>query len=321
MAKARTKPELTIVREFDAPKELVFKAFATAEAMAEWWGPVEFPTTVIKFDFRPKGIFHYKMETPGGTWWGRFVYGQIQEPDLLEFTNSFSDENAGITRAPFAPTWPLEIFNRITFDEKNGKTILTLYGYPVNPTEEEIATFEAMQPGVQQGFNGTFDQLERYINAQFKLRKEFKKDTMARTSTYINFPGNTEEAFNFYKSVFKTEFNGGIHRFGDIPAQEGQPPVADNVKKMVLHIELPVTGGHILMGSDAPKEMGFTVNIGNNIHINLEPDSREEAKRLFDGLSAGGNITMPLQDMFWGAYFGSFTDKFGINWMVNVQNK
>ena len=88
-----------------------------------------------------------------------------------------------------------------------------------------------------------------------------------------------------------------------------------------MHIELPITGGHILMGTDAPETMGFTIIKGNNVNINLEPDTREETKRLFDALSAGGTITMELQDMFWGAYFGSCTDKYGINWMVNCSDK
>ncbi|MBI5857285.1 MAG: VOC family protein [Sphingobacteriales bacterium] len=143
---------------------------------------------------------------------------------------------------------------------------------------------------------------------------------MARVSTYLNFSNNTEEAFNFYKSVFGTEFEGGINRFGDMPPQEGMPPVSDDIKSLVLHVALPITGGYMLMGSDAPEQMGFKVNMGNNVYINLEPDTREEADRLFNALSAGGAVEMPMADMFWGAYFGSFTDKFGIKWMVNVQN-
>jgi uncharacterized glyoxalase superfamily protein PhnB len=90
---------------------------------------------------------------------------------------------------------------------------------------------------------------------------------------------------------------------------------------MVLHVELPITGGHILMGTDAPKEMGFSLTPGNNMHICIEPGSREEAKRIFEELSAGGQILMPLADMFFGAYFGQLTDKFAINWMINYQNK
>ena len=144
---------------------------------------------------------------------------------------------------------------------------------------------------------------------------------MARVSTYLNFASNTEEAFNFYKSVFGTEFNGPIARFGDIPAQEGMPPLSDADKNLVMHIELPITAGHVLMGTDAPKSMGFSVSFGNNTHINLEPDTKEETKKLFDGLSAGGKVTMDLQDMFWGAYFGSCTDKFGVQWMFNCVAK
>jgi PhnB protein len=90
---------------------------------------------------------------------------------------------------------------------------------------------------------------------------------------------------------------------------------------MVLYVELPIVGGHILMGTDAPKEMGFTLTSGNNMHICLELETREEADRLFSELSVGGNITMPMADMFFGAYFGEFTDKFGINWMINYQEK
>ncbi|UTA70380.1 VOC family protein [Emticicia sp. 21SJ11W-3] len=153
------------------------------------------------------------------------------------------------------------------------------------------------------------------------LRRQNKTNNKARVCTYLNFAGNTEEAFLFYKSVFRTDFVGkGIQRFGDIPAVPGNPPVADAVKNMILHVELPITAHHILMATDAPKEMGFTLTLGNNMHISIEPDTREEAKRIFDELSAGGVVSMPLEDMFFGAYFGSFTDKFGINWMINYQN-
>ncbi len=145
---------------------------------------------------------------------------------------------------------------------------------------------------------------------------------MARTSTYLNFPRNTEEAFNFYRTVFGGDFgNDGIARFGDIPAMEGATPMAETDKNLVMHIELAITGGHILMGTDAPESMGFNVRMGNNVYINLEPDTRAETKRLFDALSAGGKIEMELQDMFWGAYYGSCTDKFGVQWMFNCTEK
>ena len=145
---------------------------------------------------------------------------------------------------------------------------------------------------------------------------------MARTSTYLNFSRNTEEAFNFYKSIFETEFSGnGIARFGDFPPPEGAPQLADEDKNLIMHIELPVLGGHILMGSDAPESLGHHVNVGNNIHIMLEPDTKAETKKLFEAISAGGKITMELQDMFWGAYYGNCTDKFGVQWMFNCSEK
>lgn len=144
---------------------------------------------------------------------------------------------------------------------------------------------------------------------------------MARTSTYLNFPRHTEEAFHFYQGVFGGDFTGGgIARFKDIPVMEGVPPMDPADQDLVMHIELPITGGHILMGSDAPESMGFTVHEGNNVHINLEPDTREETNRLFTALADGGKITMELQDMFWGAYYGSCTDKFGVQWMFNCPN-
>ncbi|RTY94981.1 VOC family protein [Flavobacterium sp. GT3R68] len=145
---------------------------------------------------------------------------------------------------------------------------------------------------------------------------------MSRVSTYLNFPRNTEEAFLFYKSVFGGEFGrGGIARFSDIPPAENMPPMAEEDLNLVVHIELPILGGHILMGTDAPESMGFKVNAGNNVYINLQPDTRMETKRLFNALSKGGEITMELQDMFWGAYSGSCTDKFGIQWMFNCVAK
>jgi PhnB protein len=144
---------------------------------------------------------------------------------------------------------------------------------------------------------------------------------MARVSTYLNFAGNTEEAFNFYKKVFGSEFDGGINRMKDVPSQEGQPPLSEADKELVMHVALPILGGHVLMGTDATESMGFKVQFGNNIYINLEPDTREETERLFNLLSEGGKIEMELKDMFWGDYFGSCVDKFGVQWMFNCTQK
>lgn len=140
---------------------------------------------------------------------------------------------------------------------------------------------------------------------------------MSRVSTYLNFPRSTEEAFVFYRDVFGTQFDGEISRMGDVPTMEGQPPIADEDKNLVMNVQLPILGGHVLMGTDAPESMGMTVTFGNNQHLNLEPDTRAETEVLFTALSDGGVVTMPLQEMFWGGYFGSLTDRFGVQWMFN----
>ena len=136
---------------------------------------------------------------------------------------------------------------------------------------------------------------------------------MATLNPYLNFPGNTEEAFNFYKSVFGGEFTM-IQRFSDTP--NGAQMSAEDAKK-IMHIGLPIGKGNTLMATDAVEGMGHTLTFGNNTQLSLEADSKEEAEKLFNGLSAGGKVEVPLSDMFWGAYFGMWTDKFGVKWMVN----
>jgi PhnB protein len=145
---------------------------------------------------------------------------------------------------------------------------------------------------------------------------------MASVSTYLNFFRNTEEAFNFYKTVFGTGFQGnGIMRFRDIPPVDGAPPLPEADLDLVMHVTLPILGGHLLMGTDAPESMGFRLKQGNNVYINLEPDTRAETERLFKALSEGGTVEQELQDMFWGDYYGSCRDKFGVQWMFNCAAK
>jgi PhnB protein len=144
---------------------------------------------------------------------------------------------------------------------------------------------------------------------------------MAKVSTYLNFPRTTEQAFAFYKSVFKTEYAGPIMRFGSNPACNTDQPMREEDKNLVMHVALPILGGHMLMGTDAPESMGFTLKQGNNVYINLEPDTRGDTDRLFKALSEGGKVEMAPQEMFWGDYFGSLTDRFGTQWMFNCRSK
>ncbi len=137
---------------------------------------------------------------------------------------------------------------------------------------------------------------------------------MAKFHTYLNFPGNAEEAFEFYKSVFGGEFASAT-RFKDLPMEGVTIPEADQNKMM--HIGLVVGDGAYLMASDALESLGQNLIQGNNVYVSVSPESREEADKIFNGLSEGGEIEMPIADQVWGDYFGSFKDKFGVGWMVN----
>jgi PhnB protein len=140
---------------------------------------------------------------------------------------------------------------------------------------------------------------------------------MARMDPYLNFDGNAEEAFNFYKSVFGGEFSA-VNKMSEAPGMEKLP---DNEKNRIMHISLPIDANNTLMASDTMPSMGHQLTVGNNVQICISPTSREEADRLFNGLSAGGTVEMAMQDTFWGAYFGNFKDKFGINWMINFDSR
>ena len=139
-----------------------------------------------------------------------------------------------------------------------------------------------------------------------------------KVNPYLNFDGKSEEAFNFYKSVFGGEFLGNVSKMSDAPGTENLP---EDEKNRVMHIALPIGNGTVLMASDIVPSMGHVLNQGNNNYISIHPDSKEEADRLFNGLSEGGQVEMPIEDQFWGDYFGSFKDKYGVGWMVNYNSE
>lgn len=139
---------------------------------------------------------------------------------------------------------------------------------------------------------------------------------MTQVNVYLNFNGNCEEAFNFYKSVFGGEFSY-IGRFKDMPPQEGMPPMPEDMGNKIMHVSLPVSKETVLMGSDTGGEWAPSFVQGNNFSISIGTDSKDEADRFFNELSKDGKVTMPMNNTFWGDYFGMFADKFGINWMVS----
>lgn len=155
--------QFSMSREFKAPLELVFEAFTKAEALTKWWGPVEAPIDVISLDFRPGGIFHYRMNGHQ-IYYGIFHYTEIEAPRRISWINSFANEKGEIIKAPFAGIdLPKEIRNTITLSEKNGITTLLLQSEAINATENEIKTFITMTESMQQGFGGTLNQLEKYL--------------------------------------------------------------------------------------------------------------------------------------------------------------
>jgi uncharacterized glyoxalase superfamily protein PhnB/uncharacterized protein YndB with AHSA1/START domain len=296
--------EIKISRILNAPIELVWEVFINPDHIAQWWGPTGFSNTIHTMDIKPEGDWILTMHGPDGKdYYNTAVFKEIVPHQKIVYEHT----NVHWFRAT------------IEFESQGEKTLIKWQ--MLFESEKQLAqvvkTFNA-----DVGLTQNVDKLEHYLQTRIHLYKNQKTTTMSRVSTYLNFPGNTETAFNFYRSVFGGEFGGnGITRFGDTPHPEGAPPMSEADKKLIIHVELTILGGHVIMATDAPASMGFKVEPGNNMHINLEPDTRQETKKLFDGLSKNGKITMELQDMFWGAYFGSCTDQFGVNWMFNCTEK
>ncbi len=141
---------------------------------------------------------------------------------------------------------------------------------------------------------------------------------MTTVNIYLTFPGNCEEAFNFYKKVFKGDFDY-FSRFGEMPDGTCEKPVPESEKEKIMHVSLPISKETVLMGSDSSEAFGQVTNAGNNFSISVSTDTKDEANRLFAELSEGGQITMPMGETFWGSYFGMLIDRFQIQWMVSIE--
>ena len=180
--KESTDCDFVIARTFDAPRDLVFKAWTEPERMKHWWGPKGFTSPACKLDLRPGGMMHYCMRSPDGReMWGKFAYREVVVPERLVYINSFSDAEGGLTRHPMSPTWPLELLTTATFEEHSGKTTLTIrWGLLPSATEPERKTFNEGHSSMQQGWTGTLDQLTAYLekatqeNWDLVLTREFE---------------------------------------------------------------------------------------------------------------------------------------------------
>lgn len=302
---------VSIKRRFSAPVDLVWQAWTNPDILDQWWAPKPYHIQTKSMDVRPGGTWLYAMISPQGEkQWCKAEYTQVAAGESYTYRDNFCDA-AGQVQDSF----PNSVWHTV-FSAFEGATQVEIR---IQYTSLEVLE-KVIEVGFKAGFTDSMRNLDQYLEAAFKLRRQNKPNNRGRVCSYLNFDGETEAAFLFYRSVFQTEFIGrGIERFEDIPPESGHPLIAEAIKKMVLHVELPITGGHILMGTDAPKEMGFSLNRGNNMHICIEPETRAEADRLFTALSEGGKVTMPMADMFFGAYFGEFSDRYGINWMINYQ--
>lgn len=156
--------QIKVTHTFNAPLELVFKAFTESEHLKNWWGPKGWTFEVSKSDFRPGGVFHYSQKpADGNVMWVKFVYSEINAPKKIVYSSFFSDEEGNNVRAPFHENWPMETLNTITFNEDEGETTLTMIVVPVSPNEEEAKTFEDSKEMAQDGYSGTLNQLDEYL--------------------------------------------------------------------------------------------------------------------------------------------------------------
>jgi PhnB protein len=295
--------EIRISRLLNAPIDLVWEVWTDPEHISKWWGPDGFTNTIHSMDLKVGGEWNLTMHGPDGT----------------DFKNkSIFKEIVPHKKIVYEHVSTPKFMTSIEFESQGKKTLMNWHMLFESREQfvQVVKTFKA-----DEGLQQNVEKLNHYVQTQMTLRRDLKTSKAARVTTYLNFPGTTEEAFNFYRKVFCTEFNGSIRRFGDITPPEGMPPLSDRDKKLIIHAELPILGGHVLMATDSPESMGFKMEHGNNMHINLEPETRNETKRLYEALSAGGKVTMELQDMFWGSYYGTCTDKYGINWMFNFIEK
>ena len=164
MTSTDTTPVFTITRTFHAPRELVFRAWTQPEHLARWMSSAGMTQFSTSLDLRPGGVFHYGLRTPDGQQlWGKWVFREIEAPSRLVFVSSFSDAAGGFTRHPMAADWPLETLSTVTFTEQAGQTVLTLSAAPLNASESERQTFAGAVAGMDQGWGGTFAQLETYL--------------------------------------------------------------------------------------------------------------------------------------------------------------
>jgi uncharacterized protein YndB with AHSA1/START domain len=160
-----TQPIFTSGRIFDAPIALVWEALSKAEHLGHWWGPKDFTITVISFDFKPEGLFHYAMNLPDGSKiYGRFIYEEMIPTEKIIWRNAFADEKGNVIPAPFSADFPLEVRNTLTLTETNGQTHMHVTTTPIDASAVQKAFFESLTESMNEGYGGTWETLANYLN-------------------------------------------------------------------------------------------------------------------------------------------------------------
>ena len=243
--------EIKMSRLLNAPIELVWEVWTDPEHIKNWWGPNGFTNTISKMNVSAGGEWNLVMHGPDGTdYKNKSVFREVIKHKKIVYEH--------ISAPKFMAT--------VDFERRGNSTFLKWHMLFESKEQfiQVVKTFKA-----DEGLKQNIEKLNHYLQTRIDLYKQLKTTKMSRVSTYLNFPGNTEEAFNFYKSIFGGEFAGGsLQRFGDLPAAEGQPHMSEDQKKLIIHAEFQILGGHYIMATDAPESMGFIVNKGNNMHIN-----------------------------------------------------
>jgi uncharacterized glyoxalase superfamily protein PhnB/uncharacterized protein YndB with AHSA1/START domain len=314
----KAKDAIVITRTFNAPLELVWDAWSKPEHYKRWWGPEGFTCPYADIDFRKGGKYLSSMRaSDGNEYWGTGEFREIIPLKKIVYTDNFADDKGNIVSGDYygmEGDWSKDMFVTITFEEVNGKTkmILQHEGLPAGEHSRNAKT----------GWEESLNKMERFLSEETAKKNPAGSDSNygkeikpAQLNPYLLFNYKCEEAFDFYRSVFGGEFQMKS-KFKEMPGYSG--PATDGER--IMHIALPLKNGSMLMGSDSPGD-DVKITAGNNVSISFSADSEAEAEKVFNGLSNGGQVTMPLEKTFWNAYFGMCIDKYGVNWMVGYDYK
>ena len=309
MSKQSTGVE--IERVFNAPVDKVWKYWTKPQLVKKWWGPEGFTAPSVRINLRVGGKYVFAMHGPKGSEWDKDIYSagfykEIVPNKKLKVTDYFSDEKGNqLEPADYGedPDFPKETTVTVLFKEfERCKTKLSIR-YPKPKTERQLQAM--LKSGMKEGWNSSLNKLESNLNNGSRNGTSIR----SRLNPYLSFRNNAREAMEFYRTVF-----GGRLEFRTFKEfNASQDPTEDD---KIMHSMLEAANGITFMASDTPNSMEYRP--GTNISMSLSGFDEKELKGYFDGLSAGGTVQMPLAKAPWGDTFGMLTDKFGINWLVDI---